>query len=323
MAQQAVRPLTSLRVTTGSDTVVGRLIDGDSTTLRLETASGTRIELQRADVRTLERRGSRARRVAVGGAIGGGIAGAGFAILMIGGLCEKAAGCGDDYPAGILYGGGVGAAAAGLAGAVIGTLITRWIPIDAGARVAGINPATRCVARPRFEAQLPTVGFETAGHFSIAAVCSPRLIVGAETGRLRTRGFDSTTRIVDQDYGEIERQSGSRRSVRFSGAFVEVPVDAGAFQTAIVGSVGLYLTESARFSYYSPIAYTTLPYAGFLARYPVTSENEVERPINAAFGVKVSRALGPNLGIGFATRLHRVGTGRQQFESGITASFRP
>jgi hypothetical protein len=128
-AQEKIRTLAKVRVTTPEYQLAGRLMALDSDSLRLELPGGQLRSLARRDIVTIERR---SRHTGTGAAVLGvigAIAAGGYIGRLSYRWCAGEDHCGRDAAGYALGAGAVAGAAGALTGAVFGFVIPGWKPI--------------------------------------------------------------------------------------------------------------------------------------------------------------------------------------------------
>ena len=312
------------RITTDTGRFSVRLVSSDSVSLRIELPSGQRLTMARSGVTTLERHGGRA----LEGALTLGLTGAGLGalagVVLVAGLCDAADCSAEVLPAMVVVGTVFGAVGAGM-GAIIGHNAS-WRPLDNRVRVGRSDPAMTCLLHPRIEGQLPRAPGRLSSHgqLNVGAVCGTGTVIGVDFARLGSRASRAESEVVDPIYGTVAIYHDSFEDRHYRGIFVERPLTTGAARIAGILMVGEYRTDSSRAESSTMKDYLPgVEWRDFTTKYPYRRETSTSRALGAGVGLKASIAVGPHLSFGFATRLHQVGSTRQQLESGVSASFRP
>ena len=122
---------TRVRVLVGQNSAVEGTFGGstgDAMVVVRNSGDTTRVAL--SSVQSMWKESRSPGKGALIGASFAGALGAGFGILLVGGLCENSSGCRGDYLPVATYFGAMGAAGGAVIGGGIGFLVKRWVRID-------------------------------------------------------------------------------------------------------------------------------------------------------------------------------------------------
>jgi hypothetical protein len=324
-AQSSLNPMTVVRITMDTGRFSARVVSADSTSLVVELPSGARRTMARSSLVSIERHGGRAlvgaKTLGITGVALGALAG----LVLVQGLCETSS-CNDDVPPAMFLVGAVFGTVGAATGAFLGHNGS-WQSVDPRVEIRAADPVTTCINHPRVEAQLgQTAGMLGRSHrqFSVGAVCGSGTVIGVDVTRLGTAGSRTTVDRRDSVYGLIGTDHQANETRDYRGAFVERPIATGAVRFAVVAMAGVYRTDSARFVHtYMKEYRPDVDWRAFRDAYPVQNLSSTRHEFGGGVGLKASLAIGPQVGVGFASRLHEIGSARQHVESGMTISFRP
>lgn len=130
VAAQSLQPTSTIRVTTQKGQMQGRFVAANAGMLVVEGIGNRSSTIATSDITLLEVRGSHAGDGAKVLGVTGMITGAALGAMVVRGMCETSS-CDDDVPLAMGVVGGAFGAVGALGGAIIGSFIPKWRPIDA------------------------------------------------------------------------------------------------------------------------------------------------------------------------------------------------
>lgn len=307
-------------------TVQGRLVRADSTTLTLETLTGTLV-IPRGDVTELSRRslqtGPYARRLALIG-VGPGL-GLGALMIAIAGTEH-----GPTSAAGkvgmLAFGGALGASLGALSGAVLGALVPTWTPLAtsvgvAATRSSGAGGVELCNPRPSVEGSIGTQadGGGVTTRAAVVLTCGGRVTGGLEIGQLARRESESRSSSVDSFSGDTytEQMSGGRTE-SFLGGFANIALGTRFLNPRFVASAGAYheVAWSDQASSHTKRA------DGTTTSFDSHQQSSAWRP-GVGVGLGVSSPVWQHMSLGGEARGHWSGNGNIALTTVLSMRLRP